>query len=158
MRHTDWLTFNCTPYGQSITDACGVSVYGMSRGCMCIFSLVELIRWRRTAREPTLLRSLLFSIFWRTNKTSRSGNELARRGRIGSRKKEIKIWKERSEKKGKTREKSTNCQLIWLSCGGDRVWHANRWSHYCSCDSIELKQIEQPEAVGQHSAVSLHWT
>lgn len=50
---------------------------GMSCKFICLFSLEELMRWRRTAREPTLLRSLLVSNFWRTNMTSRSGKEWA---------------------------------------------------------------------------------
>lgn len=71
---------------KTATDAGGatdtVSVGGLSRECVCVFSLVELMRWRRTAREPTLLRSLLFSSFWRTNITSRSGKEFARRREV----------------------------------------------------------------------------
>lgn len=119
---------------------------------MCVFSLVELMRWRRTAREPTLLRSLLFSNFWRTNMTSRSGKEIASRGKVEIDRKKFKcVMHELSEKKNKRekqgrqeREVDQLSELIWLSRGGQRVWHANGWFHYRACDS---------DVVGQRSAV-----
>jgi hypothetical protein len=56
------------------------------RACVRVCSLLELMRCRRTAREPILFLSL-FSSFCRTESTSLSGKALATRDKGGDKRK-----------------------------------------------------------------------
>lgn len=81
---------------------------------LCVSSsLDELIKWRSTAREPILLRSLLFSSFCRTNITSRSGKEFTERTAHG----EVECDK----------QKLVTVNIVYW---GDLVWQTHAWSHY----------------------------